>query len=265
MKKMLPAAIIMTLAACSKKDAQENPPPAAPVWNLTEIAGSGQSTFFHYSTTAGEPFAWVSRSAEGPDSTAVSWNGGKPQFTWLFFNSQKRIDRSFHFSGNQLARIQYHNFNHSGQWTVTDYDSLVYENNHLSELHVINGGARNQMYKLFWDGNNLTRSESYDVQGEIKILTETTAYVYNDQPGISRSFKPWFYFIYTQHQFSALSDNELTREERISASGTLRWRNTYHPAYFNNGRLEKLTRFREDFTIPATENTIMNYIYQSNQ
>lgn len=263
MKKMLPAAIVLTLTACTKKqDRTENPRPATPVWNLTEIAGSGTSAFFHYAT-AGEPFAYVTRSTEGTDSIAVAWAGGKPVFTYLFFNQQQRIDRSFVYSGDLLTRIQYHNFDHSGQWTVTDYDSLVYQGNRLTELHVVNGGARNQLFKLYWDGANVTRSESYDLQGDVSILTETTTYAYNDRPGLANAFGPWFYFIFSGRQISALSQHEMVKEERRSANGALRWRNTYGPLYLEGGRLERMTRLREDFTIPATENSANNYVYLS--
>lgn len=261
MKKMLPAALVLALTACSKKDAPQTPRSAESVWKLTEIAGTGQSTVFHYNTT-GEPSAYVSTTTSGKDSVEVSWNNGLPHRTYFFFFLQKRVDRSFVYTANLLSRIQYHNFDHQGQWTVTDYDSLVYNGNRLSELHVINGGARNQFYALTWEGENITRCDSYDINGDLKILTETTTYSYNDQPSLARSFQPWFFFIYAKQYFPALSHNELIREERKSATGVLRWRNTYGPSYLTGGRLERMTRLSEDFTSPATENSAKDYMYQ---
>lgn len=251
----------MALTACSKKDAPDTPRPEEPVWKLTEITGQGQSTVFHYNP-AGEPYAYVTLSSEGRDSTGVGWFDGQPRFTYLFFSQQKRIDKSYLYSGNQLIRIQYHNFDHNGQWTVTDYDSLVYNGTRLTELHVVNAGARNQVYKLQWDGGNITRCDNYDLNGGALVLTETTTFAYNDQPSLTRAFQPWFYFIYMRHHFPALSDNELIREERSSATGTLRWRNTFGPSYLTNGRLERMTRLREDFTIPTAENSAKSYVYQ---
>ncbi|WP_298710552.1 hypothetical protein [Chitinophaga sp.] len=261
MKIMLPATLLVALAACSKKDVNTAPGPVIPVWKLTEIAGSGFTTVFYYNP-AGEPSAWATHAPAITDSTTVSWVNGKPRFTYLFFNQQQRIDKSYLFSGDHLTRIQYHNFDHAGQWTVTDYDSLVYEGNRLAELHVVNAGARNQLFRLHWDNGNITRCDSYDLHGETEILTETTAYAYNSEPALANAFQPWFYFIYTKHQFPVLSANELIREERFSATGNLRWRNTYGPSYQREGRLERMTRLHEDFSLPATENSAKNYVYR---
>ncbi|WP_341837643.1 hypothetical protein WJU16_07175 [Chitinophaga pollutisoli] len=264
MKKMLPATLLIALTACSKKEVNNTPGPATPAWKLTEIAGSGYTTVFYYNA-AGAPSAWATLSSGAADSTAISWSNGKPRFTYLFFNQQQRIDKSYLYSGDKLTRIQYHNFDHAGQWTITDYDSLVYDGPRLAGLHVVNAGARNQLFKLKWEGENVTRCDSYDLHGETAILTETTVYTYNRQPALANAFHPWFYFIYTKHQFPALSANELIREERFSATGHLRWRNTYGPSYQREGRLERMTRLHEDFSLPATENSAKNYVYQQKQ
>ncbi|WP_126247282.1 hypothetical protein [Chitinophaga rhizosphaerae] len=260
MKKMLPAALMM-LAACSKKDTQITPRPTEPVWKLTEIAGAGESTFFYYNSN-GEPSAWVTRTASGTDSSTVAWAGGKLVFTYLFFGQQQRIDRSFLYTGNRLTRIRYHNFDHSGQWSVTDYDSLVYSGNQLAELHVVNAGARNQMFKLYWKGGNVVRSESFDVIAETEVRTGAIKYQYTDQPALARVFPPWCYFIWTGRDFAALSENERSVEEGASALGTLRWRNSYGHAYLSGGRLESMNWRREDFSAPATADFTRQFAYQ---
>ncbi|AWO00458.1 hypothetical protein DLD77_01415 [Chitinophaga alhagiae] len=180
-----------------------------------------------------------------PDSTQVVYTGGQISAfkIWVMGDEQPRNDRGFQYNAaQQLSRISYYNMISETELVITDYDSLVYGQGKLSALHVINGSQRNEVYRLTWDKDNVSKVELYQLIGGEEVLYKTTTLTYTDKDALGRSFPGQFLFLHTSgRDFTTLSANAPLKAETVEEPGAVNTELvTYEYAYNNDGLPEKI-------------------------
>jgi hypothetical protein len=251
MKKLIPCLLgcVCLLAACSKKDqpAPEEKPAAGLV--VSRLFSKTDTTDFMYDAE-GMLKKFRHRSLllpMGPDSTQVVLTGGRVTALniWAMGELEVRSDRSFQYNTDgSLARISYYNMVSETELAITDYDSLVYKQGKLAEYYIVNGGQRNELYRLTWEKDNVARVDyAVFINGE-EVPYHRTNITYNDKPALGRSFPGWFlFFTAPARDFANLGANEPVKAEMFSLPGEEAMeRSTYEYTYNEKGHAEKIAK-----------------------
>lgn len=180
------------------------------------------------------------------DSTDAEYTGGKVARLKVFLGGETRVDRSFDYNGELMARINYYGFGGSG-WGITDHDSLVYQQGKLSEVHKFFGPVRSEVYKVTWDGSNIVKAEKYEVNQDQEQLREVHSYVYDAKPGFQQTIKGNILFCYGREAFFFLSTGTLLKEEWVKKpTNTTIYRSSVEYTYDAKGLMIKSLTTDED-------------------
>lgn len=266
MKNIIPCLLLALclLAACSKKkdvtpDEQQEKKVISRLMNDTDTvaftyrADGTLQQFKQYGQLP--PFS--------PDSTQVIYTGSHISAfkIWVMGDQQPRNDRSFQYNAaQQLARVSYYNMVSETELVITDYDSLVYEQGKLAALHVVNGTQRNEVYRLSWDKDNVSKVELFQLINGEEVPYKTTTLTYTDKTALGRSFPGQFLFLHTSaRDFTTLSANAPLKAETVEQPGAVNAETiTYEYAYNTDGLPEKI--MTRTGTAGAVVTTSVEYI-----
>lgn len=246
-KALVGIALLNLLFACSQKDKIETVPELPPEkWVVSRITEGNDSLVFKYDRKS-----LVSRFADWSGNTADSFDvvygeKGISEFKFFVFG-QPRRDRTFTYTGNYLAAVNYYNVGNNGELILTDKDSLVYSAGKLAEYHVISGGVRGGVYKLAWQGDDVSKVEYFLVNGITEIPVSVNTYAYIDKIGYQHVFRGSFLQYYDTHNFSYLSARAVAKDEQKAAgTGVLMYTATYTASYNEKGVPEEVVIVKED-------------------
>ncbi|MGX5817476.1 hypothetical protein ACWKWU_04725 [Chitinophaga lutea] len=231
--------LALLFVACKKKDDQAAPIEEKLIAQI--IAGNDSLKIAYNDDRTLRRFYQFTEALPYWDSTQVEYDGGGiARYKYWTFDEQL-TDRSFVYNASQqLTRINYYGFTGSGMG-VTDYDSLEYAQGKLKAYHILNGGERNAVRKIYWQNDDIIKVEWYDVNLGVETVKSVQYFSYNDKPNLSENFSRYFLFSLSDEDYSLLSKHApvTAREEVVLGATRI---DTLIYSFNTKGLLEQIDR-----------------------